>query len=75
MNGLKFWNALKFGFQSFLKPHAYLDILLKKDIDGHLSTKHYDKRDDFHFTKVTLFSFKIVPWSCGSPGGCISALH
>lgn len=32
MNGLKFWNALKFGFPSFLKPHAYLDILLKKTL-------------------------------------------
>lgn len=35
MNGLKFWNALKFGFPSFLKPHAYLDILLKKDINNY----------------------------------------
>lgn len=34
MNGLKFWNALKFGIPSFLKPHAYLDILLKKDINN-----------------------------------------
>ena len=31
---------------------SYLDILLEMDIDGNLTTKLYDKRDDFNFSIV-----------------------
>ena len=31
---------------------SYLDILLEKDSDGNLTTKLYDKRDDFNFSIV-----------------------
>ena len=31
---------------------SYLDILLEKDINGNLTTKLYDKRDDFNFSIV-----------------------
>ena len=31
---------------------SYLDILLEKDTNGNLTTKLYDKRDDFNFSIV-----------------------
>ena len=31
---------------------SYLDIFLKYDTNGHLSTRLYDKRDDFNFTII-----------------------
>ena len=31
---------------------SYLDIFLEFDSDGHLSTRLYDKRDDFNFTII-----------------------
>ena len=32
-----------------LRPHHFLDLYLKIDDSGHISTKIYDKRDDFNF--------------------------
>ncbi|KAK3085568.1 hypothetical protein FSP39_005430 [Pinctada imbricata] len=35
---------------------SYLDIMLSYDIDGHMNTSLYDKRDDFNFS-ITNFPF------------------
>lgn len=32
---------------------SYLDILIQKDVNGYLTTKLFDKRDDFNFSIVS----------------------
>ena len=39
---------------------SYLDILLEKDTNGNLTTKLYDKRDDFTFSIVNLLTSNLM---------------
>jgi len=46
----------------FPNSASYLDLYLKQDINGTLTTKLYDKRDDFKFPIVNYpFYFPIIP--------------
>lgn len=55
MNGLKFWNAFRFGFPSFLLSHAYVDIF-QKDNNSTLPTNFYDKCDGFNSLSSTFLT-------------------
>jgi hypothetical protein len=44
-------SEIKYNTESFTSA-SYLDVLLNIDADGKLTTKLYDKRDDFNFTIV-----------------------
>ena len=53
---------------------SYLDLHLEIDSEGRLTTKHYDKRDDFKFPIVNfLFMHSTIP-AAHTIGVCISQM-
>lgn len=43
---------------------TYLVILLEKDVNGNLTTKLYDKRDDFNFLSSTFLTYVAIYLHC-----------